>query len=134
MHITLKKGVIWYSILNLTLDWKYYVFHVFCAKKHFSAWKHVIFMFYQVLCKKRQNTCKIYIFPWIHVIFAHFVQKGEKRRKNKVFAKKTTFLHENTLFSCFTKFCLKKGKYVQNLHFSLKTRYFSTFCAKRRET
>ena len=50
------------------------------------------------------------------------------------FVQKNTYMLENTLLSYFTKFCAKKAKYMQNVHFSIKkTRFSGTFCAKRRE-
>ena len=46
---------IWLYIENTTF---FMCFSKFCVKKHFSAWKHVVFMFYQVLCKKGKIHAK----------------------------------------------------------------------------
>ena len=93
---------------------------LFCLK---TRCFHVLPSFVQ----KRQNTCKIYISPWKHGILSHFVQKGEKRRKNRVFAKKIRFsqmlcsLLEKLLKASFTWFSIifqqKLKKTTYNMHF-----------------
>ena len=115
---------IWLYIENTTF---FMCFSKFCVKKTLFCLKTRCFHVLPSFVQKRQNTCKIYISPWKHGILSHFVQKGEKRRKNRVFAKKIRFsqmlcsLLEKLLKASFTWFSIifqqKWKKTTYNMHF-----------------
>ena len=122
-----EKGcyMIYYPEFDFSL--KILRFSCVLCKEHFSAWKHVDFMFYQVLCKKGKIHAKFSFLLENTLFLAYFLQKGEKRRKNKDFAKKILFsemlcnLLEKLLKPSFTWFSIifqqKWKKSTYNMHF-----------------